>query len=412
MQREAIHTAVDLGTTKACTLVARQGREGDLEVIGVGVVPSAGVQKGSVVHLHEAREAVTASLAEAARSAGVSIAWVHLGVGGAHIQSSTRWGTVYMPHPTLPIHRPDIERALEAAYPQDLPPEREVLHLLPRSFALDGQRGVRNPVGMHASRLDVEAVTVTGATTAVQALLRALESARVRVRSVVVNPLASGEAVLSREEREMGAVVVDIGGGTTDVALFQGGTLAFARTLPLGGNHFTHDLAVALGTPTEVAEEVKRRYGHLLPEHATLEPVEVPAFGDGRTARAERRDIVRVLKERARQLFELVYLALEEAGLRRLPPAGLVLTGGASRLPGLTALARQLFQAPARLGTPSPLPGLPADLQGPELSTAVGVLVWGARHLQQRQAEAGRPKARNGGLASKVTGWLRAVARG
>jgi len=410
MQRESIHTALDLGTTKVCALVARVRPGGDLEVLGLGLVPSAGVQKGSVVNLQDAREAVRQCLAEASRSAGVPITEVHLGVGGAHIQSAVRWGTVYLPHPGVPIHRSDIERALESAYPQDLPPEREVLHLLPRSFALDGQRGVRNPVGMHALRMDVEAVTVTGATTSVQALLRTLEPARVRIRSVVVNPLASGEAVLTREERELGAVAVDIGGGPTDIALFQGGTLAYARVLPVGGNHFTHDLAVALNAPWEVAEEVKVRFGHLLPEFATLEPVEVPGFGNGQARRVERRDIVRVLKERAREVLELVYLALKDAGLRRMPPAGLVLTGGATRLPGMDTLARQLLEAPARLATPPPLPGL--SVQGPEVSTVVGVLLWGVRHLQQRQREAGPAQSRPGGLASKVTGWLRAVARG
>ena len=395
MAKDVLHTAIDVGTTKVCTLVAHLTSDAIPKLIGVGIVPSQGLRKGVVVNIQEAQESIRASLDEAARSAGVTSPWAYAGVTGSHLELFTRWGSVRSTYYNVPLTHDAIEHSIEAATPAELPPEKQVLHLIPQTYAVDGLKGVRNPIGMHALRLDVETLCVVGATAPIQNLIHAVESNRIRTRALVMAGLASGEAALTRDEKEMGVVLVDIGGGATTVAVFQEGTLWNATVLPVGGYQFTTDLAVALNTPYDVAEELKLRHGRATSEDIGDERVEVQAFGDRRTVKVERREVCRYLKDRSEEVLRLAYMKVRSFGFPAMPPAGLVLTGGVANLPGIDKVARQIFNTPARIGTPTGLEDLPDGLNDPAYTTSVGIMLWGIRQHRPKEATK-RQNGRNG----------------
>ncbi|MBI4336457.1 MAG: cell division protein FtsA [Chloroflexi bacterium] len=411
MFRETLHSSIDIGTTKVCTLVAVLHATGTLEIIGSGVVPSRGMKKGMVVNIEEVQQVVRASLEEATRSAGVTIPWAYLSVGGPYLETSTRWGSIRSTHYSLPISEDDVDRAAGAAYPADVPPERTVLHLLPKAYTLDGLRGIRNPVGMHALHLDVETICVTAGSTPLQNLVRAVERNRVKVLRPVASPLSAGEAILGRDEREIGVLVIELGGGTTTVAHYQQGALWNTALLPLGGAQFTTDLALTFNLPYEAAEELKLQHG-TAEEVLTSETVEVTGFGRDAPLRVERRQLARVLRQRATEVLKLAYLTGRDAlGLSAMPPAGVVLTGGAATMPGMDTLARSMFGAPVRIAAPRGIQGLPDPLKGPAYATSVGVLQWGI-HNHISTGHAGKTMANGDGMTLKehyavAVDWLR-----
>lgn len=412
MQTENSYAAIDIGTTTTCVLVGRLHHNGVLEVIGSGLAPSRGVQKGVIVNIPEAEMAVRDALEEASRSAGVDIGWVTATVGGSHIEATTRWGTVYSTHYALPISQETLERAVDAAYPRELPPDRELLHLVPKNYSLDGLDGIRNPLGMHAMRVGVETLCITGASTPIRALVQAVEHSRCKVRYLVVKGLASGEAVLSRDEREVGVLLVDIGGGSTTVAYFQHSSLWNLAVLPVGGWHFTNDLAVAFNMPWDVAEDTKLRWGSVLPDAPGPENVPVAVFGERNTSQIERREVTRRLRERGLEVLRLVYYTAKHTfALRAIPPAGVVLTGGAASLHGLDALLREGLDAPVRVASPRGVEGLPPGLQGPAYAAVVGALLWGTRQAISHRLVRGVQNGHRIKPVVSVMNWLRERAR-
>ena len=321
MTKDIVHTAIDVGTSKVSTLIGHRHANGDVDVLGVGLAPSAGLRKGVVVNIQEAQEAIHNSVAEARRSAGVSPSSAYVSVSGSHIEVFPRWGSLRSLMYNSPLSPSEIDRAVDAAYPAELPPENQVLHLIPRLYAVDGLKGVRNPVGMHAQRLDVETLCIVGQTAPIQNLVTAVENTKVNVRALVATPVSTGEAALTRDEKEMGVTLVDIGGGATTISVYQQGALWNAAVLPLGGYQFTTDLAVALNTPYDTAEEVKLRHGQASLDTIDDENVEIQAFGDRRTVRVERKVISRYLHDRAEELFRLVGMKVKGFGFPALPPA-------------------------------------------------------------------------------------------
>jgi cell division protein FtsA len=411
MQDSTYYAALDIGTSVVCALVGRFHHNGVLEVIGSGLAPSRGVQKGVIVHIAEAQAAVREALEEASRTAGVEVGWVTATVGGSHIEAFSRWGTVSSTHYALPITHETLERAVDAAYPRDLPPDRELLHLLPKGYSLDGLDGIRNPLGMHATRLGVEVVCITAAATPLRAVVQAVEHSRCRVRYLVAKGLASGEAALTRDEREVGVLLLDIGGGSTTLAHYRHGVLTHLAVLPVGGWHFTNDLAVAFNMPWDVAEDVKVRWGGVLPDGGGPETIEVAAFGGRGASRIERREVTRYLRERALEVLRLAYYTLRHSfGLPAMPPAGVVLSGGGASLGGLDALFRQGLDAPVRVASPRGVEGLPQGMQSPAYTAVVGALLWGTR-----QAISGRARGMQNGARGRplpaVMQWLRARVR-
>ncbi|GBD13257.1 Cell division protein FtsA [bacterium HR24] len=379
MKRSAILGAVDVGSSKVCTLLAEITPDDDLRLLGVGVAAAQGVRKGLVDNIKAATEAIAASIERAERASGSRLPPCFVSISGNHLACLNHKGVATVPGGRRPIRHEDIRRALEDAQAVSLPTDREVLHVMPRSFVLDGQEPVADPIGMHGQRLDVEVHLVTASVTAVQNLCQALEGAGVQVEAIVASPLAAAEAVLEEEEKRHGVVVVDIGGGTTDIAVFMDGMPYHTASLPVGGYHFTHDLVLGLRVPFSVAEEAKLRYGVALPSRVNPEEaLELESFGGQRRKSVPRRRLAEIIQARAEEVLEMVYLDVRRAGLDDMIAAGLVLTGGTAALPGLDELAEQLLHVPVRIGLPKGTYGLADAVSGPAYAASVGLLRWAA----------------------------------
>jgi cell division protein FtsA len=379
MAKEVFYTAIDVGTNKVCTIVATIGAEGDLKVLGIGIVPSQGVQKGRVESIPEAQEAVKASLAEAQRYLGRGIPWAYVGITGSHI-SCLNTTSALSGRGNEAVSSEDVAQLIQSSYPE-VDESREVLHVIPMSYVVDGLAGVRNPVNLSADKVQVECHVVLGEASILRNVVRALEGCKLEVRSLVHQPMAAAEAVLTEDEREMGVMLVDIGGGTTDIIVFKTGSPWYTAVLPVGGNQFTRDLSVALGVPFHMAEQLKTKHGHaILDSLAIDEEVNLPGFQGQPAKVVKRRDLCEPINERAMELIKLVVGKVHEAGLRQLPPGGLVLTGGAAELSGLRDLAKKATGVPVRVGYPQGILGLPAQLRKPAYSASVGTLLWGIKH--------------------------------
>ena len=372
---------IDVGTTKVCTLIGEVDKDEQVSVVGVGVAPSHGLTKGVVVNVEEATKSITASIEKAERVSGYRIEAAYLGLAGKHISSVNSKGVVAVGRGERYITEDDVARAVEAAQAIAVPHGREIIHVLPRCYVLDGQEGVRDPVGMMGFRLEVEVHIVTGAVPSIRNLVQCVESAHVSVNELVLQPLASAEAVLTPEERETGVALVDAGGGTTDVAILAEGAICHSAVLPVGGNNLTNDVAVGLRTPFDIAEQLKLKYGHALPEMIDpAEMIDVAAFGEAEVTTIPRRELVGVLEARCEEICALVQEEIKRSGYEGLLPAGLVLTGGTAELPGFKELASEVLQMPVRIGRARSVGGLADAVSNPSYATAVGLLQWGLRY--------------------------------
>jgi len=369
---------IDVGTTKICTLVGEITEDEDLRVVGVGVVPSHGIRKGVVVNAGEVTKAIAASIEKAERISGYTIERVYVGVTGTHISSLNSRGVVAIGRGGRTVTPEDIYRALEAAQAIAVPHNRRIIHTIPRGYSVDGQDGVRNPVGLVGFRLEVEAHIVTGAITSLQNLTKCVEDTGVQIDALVLQPLAAAEAVLTSEERDMGVALVDMGGGTTDVAIYIQGSVWHSLVLPVGGNNLTNDIAVGLCSPFSTAEAIKLKYGHALPEATDPDKlIEVAAFGEAEQRSVPQTRLAEIITARAEEMFDLIGLEVKRSGYDGLLPAGVVLTGGTSELPGLRELGSRILQLPVRIGYPKRLEGLTETISSPAYSASVGLLLWG-----------------------------------
>jgi len=370
---------IDVGTTKVCTLVGQMGGGGGLRIVGVGVVPSKGLRKGVVVNVSEATEAIAASVEKAERISGYKIEHAHVGVAGAHVSSFNSRGVVAVSRGHS-ITEDDVSRVLDAALAIAIPHNREVIHAVPRGYIVDGQDGVRDPLGMHGFRLEVEAHIITGAATSLHNLGKCVNQVGIEVDEFVLAPLASGRAVLTNNEREMGVVLADIGGGTTDMAVFIEGSVWHTAVLAVGGNHLTNDVAVGLRAPFATAEEIKEKYGYARADGVGAdETVEVAVFGEDSWQAVPRRFLAEIIEARAAEILNLMLQEVKRSGYDGLLPAGVVLCGGGSQLGGGWKGVRvgEILQLPTRIGAPRDLQGLVDVLSTPAYATGVGLLLWG-----------------------------------
>jgi cell division protein FtsA len=405
---EHIVVGIDVGTTKVATLIGDVLPDGRVEVIGVGVTPSRGLRKGIVVSVEEAVEVITAAVRKAEQQSGFKLVGAYVSISGAHIASENSHGVVPVRRHDKVITQEDVHRVLEAARILNLPPDREIIHMVPRYFVVDGQEGVRNPVGMLGHRLEVEANIVTGALTSVHNLLRCVESVGVAVDALVLQGLAAGEAVLTEAEKDLGVLLVDVGGGTTSVAYFVDGSISHSLVLPVGGYHLTNDIAIGLRVPFQQAEDIKLRHGCAL---ASLIEEDQDLNGhaprDGRDRPVPPRVIAEILEARLAETFELARSELRRAGVELTPPAGVVLTGGSAQLRGIRELAASVFQGTVRLGAPQGITGLTDALGSPAFATAVGLLRWGS--VQADDPRAGPQRRAVGSALSAIGDWLRGL---
>lgn len=403
---------IDVGTTKICTLVGETYEDGLLRIIGVGVSPSRGLRKGVVVNVHEATEAISASVRKAERISGYEITNAYVGVGGGHISAINSRGVVGISRGSRGISEFDIERALDGARAIAIPHNREIIHTIPRGYVVDGQEGVKDPIGMQGIRLEVEAHIVTGASTSVSNLVKCVRQAGVEIDDLILQPLASGEAVLKQSERDMGVVLADVGGGTTDIGIFIEGSIWHTIILGTGGEHLTKDVAVGLRTPFNTAEELKIKYGHAMPASMTTdELIEVTSFGDGARQQVSRLLLAEVIEARAEEILTLILREIKRLGYDGLLAAGLVLCGGTAELAGFAELAQQVFHLPVRVGTPHDLQGLTDVLESPAYATSVGLLLWGMRHAQADEPEPRRRRPPSV-FWQRVRDWFRAFLPG
>jgi cell division protein FtsA len=377
--RDEIVVGLDIGTTKVCTVVGHGDSNGKLTVDGVGIVPSRGVKKGVVVDVEETVTAIRDSIERASHMAGVAVSSVVAGVTGDHVQSSNRRGAVSVAAEGNVIDQNDVERVLQAAA-MDVPRDREIIHSLPRDFVVDGQRGVRRPIGMCGERLEVESHVVTGTASFLNNIVQCCERAGLRTDALVLEPVATGEAVASSDERELGVAIIDIGGGTSDIAVFGDGSILFSDVISVGGNHVTRDISIGLRTPFDIAERLKIERGVASPSLiAHGEALEVMTAGSGERLRLPRAVLGEIIEARMTELFEMARDSIGWPRLHKRVPSGIILAGGGALLPGAIELAKQVFDAPVRIGKPQELAGWSEQVDSPQFATAVGLLRFALR---------------------------------
>lgn len=372
---EPIIVGIDVGTTKICTLVGRVENAGVLRILGVGIEPSSGMRKGVPVDVRSVTQAISRSIEKAERTSGLEITSALVSLAGSQVSSVNSRGVVGVSGRT--IDEDDVLRSMEAARAVAIPHNREIIHVIQRGFTVDGQPGIRMPLGMHGYRLEVETHIITVAASAVENLRNCVHEAGAEVNQFVLNPLASAEVALSDTEREMGTVVCDIGGGTTDMAIFIEGDVWHSMVLGIGGDLITSDIAHGLRLPISQAEEIKIQHGHAVEaEVGENEEFLVRPFGENTPLQIHRRELSHIIEARVEEIFSLVHQEIKRSGYDGLLPAGMVLTGGSSKLPGIRSNASQVLGLPVRIAQPEKLVGMTDKLYSPAYSTGVGLLKW------------------------------------
>jgi cell division protein FtsA len=409
VEREAVLVAIDVGTSKVVTLIGERTSDGGLNILGKGAPASSGLKKGVVINIEQTVGSITAAIEQAERTSGYKLEEAWVSVGGREVYSENTHGAVAVSGPRKEVTHDDIVRAMEVARAVNIPSNREILHVLPRTFIVDGQEGVHDPIGMSAVRLEIETHIVHAPATAVQNLTKCVHQAGVRIHDFVAAPLASAEAVLSDTEKDLGVAVADMGAGTTGLALFLEGSPFHTAILPLGGNNVTNDVAIGLKTSLEIAEDLKIRYGTCnLAAVAPEELVTVETFGDGDARTVQRAEIAGIIDARMREVFEQIGDQIGRAGHGGMLPAGLVLTGGAAQLAGAAELGRDVLQMPVRIAAPAGLGGLTDHLLTPAFSTSIGLLRWASRAIDEDPARRYGPAPAYGSVG-RLREWLRGL---
>ena len=382
-RREDIVVGLDIGTTKICAVVGEVSGDG-ISIIGIGTHPSIGLRKGVVVNIETTVESIKKAVEEAELMAGCEISSVYTGIAGGHITGFNSRGIVAIKGSEITPQ--DVERVIDAARAVAIPMDREVIHVLPQEYIVDDQPGIQNPIGMSAVRLEAKIHIVTGAVTSAHNIVKCANRAGLDVCDIVLESLASGEAVLSEGEKQLGAALLDLGGGTTDLAIFSGKNIKHTFVLALGGDNLTNDIAIGLRCPHPEAEKMKKRYGNCVAKNIQAdETIEVPGV-NGREARKLPRQILgEILEPRMEEIFSLVNREIYRAGMENMVPSGMVLTGGTALLEGVTEIAESVFSLPTRIGTPQGLRGLADVVNNPMYATGVGLVLYGARHQQKEK---------------------------
>src|SRR6266566_3949707 len=382
MAEQTVLVAIDIGTTKVCVLIGEMAARGGVDVIGIGQAASDGLRKGVVIDIDRTVQSVMAAVEAAERISGLKVRSAFVGISGSHIASQNSRGMVAVSGSSRhDVDRGDTVRAIEAARAVSIPNTREILHVVPRGYVVDGQEGVRDPIGMTAVRLEVETHIVTASSTSVQNLTKCVQRAGVEIDELVLAPLATAEAVLTDEDRELGVALLDIGGDTTDLAVFHDGSIAHAATIPMGGKSITSDLGIVLRVTPEVAESLKLRHGNALPGDVDPdEVVQITSIGEEVAHGVTRRTVSQIIEARLKDVFEAVQSEIAAAGATNRLQAGVVLTGGGSMLNGINRAARDQLGMSARVVGPQNLGGLTDQVSTPPYAAASGLLLWGAKN--------------------------------
>jgi cell division protein FtsA len=397
-QEKNLLVGLDIGTSKVVAIVGEVSPEGGIEVIGIGSHPSRGLKKGVVVNIESTVQSIQRAIEEAELMAGCEIRSVYAGIAGGHIRSLNSHGIVAIRENE--VNHTDVERVIDAARAVAIPADQKILHILPQEFIIDGQEGIKEPVGMSGVRLEARVHMVTGAVSAAQNIVKCVRRCGLEVDDVILQQLASSYAVLTEDEKDLGVCLCDIGGGTTDIAVFAHGAIHHSAVIPIAGDQVTNDIAVALRTPTHHAEDLKIKYACALTQLANPEEtIEVPSVGDRPPRRLVRQTLAEVVEPRYEELFSLVLAELKRSGFESMVAAGIVLTGGGAKMDGAIELAEEVFNMPVRLGSPQYVSGLVDVVRNPIYATGVGLLLFGS--------EASRNSAHRNRIESSAGVWER-----
>lgn len=402
-KNDGLVVGLDIGTTKICAIVGEVSSDG-IDIVGIGTHPSKGMRKGVVINIDSTVSSIKKAVEEAELMAGCEITTVHAGIAGGHIKGMNSHGIVAIKDKE--VRSTDVERVIDAAQAISIPADREVIHVIPQQFIVDDQDGVRDPVGMSGVRLEAKVHIVTGAVASAQNIIKCCNRAGLNVSDIVLQQLASAEAVLTNDERELGVILVDIGGGTTDIAVFSGGSLIHTSVLTVGGNHLTNDIAVGLRTPAHEAEKIKQKYGSCMVGMVHKdETIEVPSVG-GRNPRVLSRQILAEIAEpRMEEIFGMIQQEIVRAGCEDMTAAGVVITGGSALIEGAPELAEQVFSLPVRRGVPRGIGGLVDVVRSAMYSTGVGLVMTGAQ-TQQKKSFKVRDRNVYGKVRERMKDWL------
>ncbi len=396
---------LDIGTSKVVALVAEIDPNGELEIIGMGSHPSRGMKKGVVVNIESTVQSVQRAIEEAELMAGCQIHSVYVGIAGSHVRSLNSHGIVAIKDGE--VIDADLERVLDAAQAVAIPADQKILHILPQEYVIDNQEGIREPMGMSGVRLEAKVHLVTCAVNAAQNIEKCIKRCGLDVDEIILEQVASSYSVLTDDERELGVCMVDIGGGTSDIAIFTEGSIRHTGVIPIAGDQVTNDIAMALRTPTQHAEEIKIKYACALTQLASPEDmIKVPSVGDRPPRDLSRHSLAEVVEPRYDELFTLVQAELRRSGFEDMIPAGIVLTGGTSKMEGVVELAEEIFHMPVRIGVPTRVKGLTDIVRNPIYATAVGLLEYGAAHTRQRQSTGRKSKSEGEGLLARLKNWM------
>jgi len=378
---------LDIGTSKVVAIVGEQDENGDIEIIGIGSHPSRGLKKGVVVNIESTVQSIQRAVEEAELMAGVTIETVFAGIAGSHMNSLNSHGIVAIKD--REVTASDVDRVIDAARAVPISADQKILHILPQEFVIDNQEGINDPIGMSGVRLEARVHMITGAVSAAQNIIKCVRRCGLEVEDLILEQLASSFSVLENDEKDLGVCLVDIGGGTTDIAIFTGGAIRHTAVIPIAGDQVTNDIAVALRTPTQHAEEIKLKYACALTQLAKPdETIEVPSIGDRPARRLARQTLAEVVEPRYEELLTLIQAELRRSGFEDLIAAGVVLTGGSSKMEGLIELAEEVFHMPVRLGIPQGVTGLVDVVRNPIHATGVGLLLFGKNTREGRGSDA------------------------
>ncbi len=382
MIQDDYRAAIDIGTTKVCTILGRKRSDGSIEIAGVGVAPCNGLHRGLVTDPKATTAAVLESIGSASKAAGMPIRRAYIGLTGSHVESRNIWSRVDSKSGVKVVAEEDMRRAISVASADAQTEGRSILHVIPRSYALDGIYGVRNPLGMHAAEMYIQTHAILGDQHPIDSLTAAVKAAGIGVSGLIVEPIASAEAVLTEQEREEGVILIDVGGGTSDIAVFHEGSIVHTAVLSVGGYQFTNDLAVSFDIPHKEAEEVKLKYGSAAQDARTAtEEVEINPRGMDEPLLINRREIGQLMNDRGMEMLRLLMKKINEPHVTELDITRMVLTGGGVKLDGFASLARYVFQHEVRVASPRGAEGLPEVNQDPQFAAGVGILLWGMRNL-------------------------------
>ena len=406
VQDKKLIVGLDIGTSKVVAIVGEIGQDGTIEIVGIGSNPSKGMKKGVVVNIESTVQSIQRAVEEAELMAGCQIHSVYVGIAGSHIRSLNSHGIVAIKDKE--VYRADLERVIDAAQAVAIPADQKVLHILPQEYIIDNQEGIKEPLGMSGVRLEAKVHLVTCAVNAAQNIEKCIRRCGLEVEEIILEQLASSYSVLTDDERELGVCLVDIGGGTTDIAIFTEGSIRHTGVIPIAGDQVTNDIAMALRTPTQYAEEIKIKYACALTQLAGADDtIKVPSVGDRAPRDLSRQSLAEVVEPRYDELFTLVQAELRRSGYEDMVPAGVVLTGGTAKMEGVVELAEEIFHMPVRVGFPQTVRGLNDIVRNPIYATSVGLLQYGMMHRPDSGAAApNRSNAPGESIWSRARAWL------